>query len=78
MHIFKFFDEQFLISRFNLIQLKVLEQVAGMLIESVFADQAQPVGGKSCGMALKSITEQNELCFILYIFQNTDKLLITR
>lgn len=51
MHIFKFFDEQFLISGFNFIQLKVPERVAGMLIESVFTDQAQPVGGKSCGMA---------------------------
>lgn len=33
-HIFKFFDEQFLISGFNFIHLKVPEQVAGMLIES--------------------------------------------
>lgn len=59
MHIFKCFDEQFHISRFNFTQLKVPERVAGMLIESVFTDQDQPVGGKSCGMALKSIPEQN-------------------
>lgn len=58
MHIFKFFDEQFLINGFNFIQLKVPERVTGMLTESVFADQAQLVGGKSCGMVLKSIPEQ--------------------
>lgn len=48
-----------LISGFHFIQLKVPGWVAGLLIESVFADQAQTVGGKSCGMVLKSIPEQN-------------------
>jgi len=59
MHIFKFFDEQFLISGFNFIRLKVPEQVTRVLIESIVADHAQPVAGKPCGMVLKSVPGQN-------------------
>lgn len=59
MHIFKFFDEQFLISGFNLTELKVPEQVAGVLMESTVTDHTQPVAAKPCGMVLKSMPEQN-------------------